>query len=176
MDHHPTSSCGCGCGATTNLDKRGRPRRYVQGHNRRGCGTGWVEQGYRFVCQGGKKRALHRVIVEESLGRTLGTDEVVHHVDHDRLNNAPDNLVVLSRSEHTRLHRRVASKRWSPEEKERAGELYEAGMSIDEVARALGRPYSSTRTELARQGRGRAPEETRRLRRPSPDLESSAHD
>lgn len=137
----------------------------MRGHFQRGRGQGWLEQGYRFVSYNGARRALHRVIVEQREGRTLARNEVVHHVDRNKLNNDPANLVLLSRAEHTRLHRLGQRGRWAQQERRRAAELYATGMNIDEVARTIGRPYSSTRTELARQGLGRAPAETRRLRK-----------
>lgn len=46
----------------------------------------------------------HRKIMRLKLGRPLRQDEVVHHKDGNPLNNKPSNLVVMSRSEHTRLH------------------------------------------------------------------------
>src|SRR4051812_44369367 len=98
------STCSCGCGARTNLGSKGQARRYLRGHNRNGTGKGWKEGGYRYVSRGGQKIALHRLIVEDREGRSLGSDELVHHVDHNRLNNSPENLVIISRSEHQRLH------------------------------------------------------------------------
>ena len=47
---------------------------------------------------------MHRVVVEELMGRPLKDDEVVHHIDGDCTNNAPDNLTVMTQAEHTRLH------------------------------------------------------------------------
>lgn len=40
----------------------------------------------------------------EELGRELGSNEMVHHIDGDKLNNTPENLSVVSRSEHCREH------------------------------------------------------------------------
>jgi len=48
---------------------------------------------------------LHRVLAENKLGRLLLAHEQVHHIDEDKTNNSPDNLAVLSRSEHTRQHK-----------------------------------------------------------------------
>ena len=45
----------------------------------------------------------HRV-VEKMLGRSLTKDEVVHHIDGNRHNNSPENLKVMSRIEHIKLH------------------------------------------------------------------------
>ena len=46
----------------------------------------------------------HRKIMRMKLGRPLTKDEVVHHIDKNPFNNKPSNLVVMTRSEHTRLH------------------------------------------------------------------------
>jgi hypothetical protein len=112
----------------------------------------------------GKKRALHRVIVERREGRLLRSNEVVHHVDLNPLNNAPENLVILGRREHTRLHMMGKKRKWTEDEKQRAVMLYQSGTNVDEVARALARPYNSTRQVLAGRGILRTPAETRRLR------------
>jgi hypothetical protein len=55
----------------------------------------------------------HIVVMEEKIGRMLKTGERVHHIDHDRKNNHPDNLYLFSsNSEHSRHHaeqRRIAA-------------------------------------------------------------------
>lgn len=50
-------------------------------------------------------QVLHRVIAEEVLGRKLEYNEVLHHLDGDAKNNNLDNLLLLSRSNHSSLHR-----------------------------------------------------------------------
>lgn len=50
------------------------------------------------------RKPLYRILVEEKLGRELTADEEVHHVDGNHFNNALENLVVLSKSEHARIH------------------------------------------------------------------------
>ena len=47
---------------------------------------------------------LHRKVAEEMMGRQLLPNEEVHHIDGDHFNNAPDNLEILSKSEHSRIH------------------------------------------------------------------------
>lgn len=47
---------------------------------------------------------LHRVIMENHLGRLLEHWEQVHHKNEDRFDNRPENLEVLSRAEHARHH------------------------------------------------------------------------
>jgi hypothetical protein len=150
------------------MKRTGAPNRFVHGHNRRGAGSpdGWIEQGMRFIWVDGKKRPLHRLIVEEKLGRPLRSGEVVRHRDGDLLNNDPDNLLVMSRQEHFNLSMSTEAREpWSEDEKEDAVGLYCGGMTIDEVAGAVGRSYAATRRLLARWAVLRTPTETRTLRR-----------
>lgn len=49
-------------------------------------------------------RHEHRKVAEQMLGRRLTKAEVVHHKDNNKRNNNPDNLQVMTRSEHSRLH------------------------------------------------------------------------
>lgn len=46
----------------------------------------------------------HVVIAEQSIGRYLREDEVVHHLDFNRSNNRSTNLLVLPKSQHSKLH------------------------------------------------------------------------
>lgn len=47
---------------------------------------------------------MHRVVMENHLGRLLEKNEVVHHLDKDRHNNAIENLQVMDSREHNRMH------------------------------------------------------------------------
>jgi hypothetical protein len=46
----------------------------------------------------------HVMVMERHLGRRLEATECVHHVDGDRTNNALENLQLMTKSEHMRLH------------------------------------------------------------------------
>ena len=46
----------------------------------------------------------HIYIMEIHLGRSLLNDEVVHHLDGNRGNNKLDNLILLTREMHGKLH------------------------------------------------------------------------
>ncbi len=61
--------------------------------------------GYLEITRGKHKgRGLHVVITEKHLGRRLKPDEVVHHIDEDKQNNRIENLQVMTRAEHARIH------------------------------------------------------------------------
>jgi hypothetical protein len=142
--------CACGCGQTTTTTPQGLHRTYIRGHNRRGVGKGWIEGGYRYLYVEDAKIAEHRHVVEQNLGRKLGSNEVVHHVNGNKLDNALVNLVVLSRSEHQRLHGCSSRRPWKVEETRRALALRKAGLRIWEIALVLGRPFSTTARRLAK--------------------------
>lgn len=55
---------------------------------------------YRKVAQ----RHEHRAVAEKKIGRKLLPCEVVHRKDHNKRNNAPGNIEVMTRVEHSRMH------------------------------------------------------------------------
>jgi HNH endonuclease len=63
-------------------------------------GTGKNPKGYIKL----DGRHEHRVLAERLLGRPLRKGEIVHHMDHNPKNNDLENLMVITRSEHIRLH------------------------------------------------------------------------
>ena len=67
---------------------------------------GWIdEKGYRCQLVNGKKVYSHRIITRAMPG------QVVHHKNHNRADNSPDNLLIFSsQGEHVK-HHRMASRR-----------------------------------------------------------------
>jgi hypothetical protein len=64
--------------------------------------NGYIE----FTRGENKGRGEHVVIMEQRIGRRLRTDEIVHHIDGNRSNNDDNNLALMTRAAHMRLHRR----------------------------------------------------------------------
>lgn len=109
--------CSCGCGEEFwKLDYFGQERKCKTGHNMTGKtgkeSTRWnggttVSKGYRYIFKpqhpfSTKKGyvAEHRLVMEKKKGRYLTKKEVVHHLDHDTLNNDILNLKLVNGSGH----------------------------------------------------------------------------
>ena len=120
-----STQCACGCGKLINaFDKQKRPRRFVNGHNRpfkKGSeNIGWKggsfidKYGYRWIRKPEHPHnengyvLEHRLVMEKYLGRYLQTKELVHHINHDRVDNRLDNLHLTNRAAHFKLHRLMA--------------------------------------------------------------------
>lgn len=52
-------------------------------------------------------KLVHRIAYEKLIGRCLRPDEVLHHIDQDKLNNDLKNLYLCSKSGHMELHRKL---------------------------------------------------------------------
>lgn len=51
----------------------------------------------------------HRLVAENTIGRLLNENEEVHHLDLNRANNCPSNLLILEKSQHMKLHVWISS-------------------------------------------------------------------
>lgn len=69
-------------------------------------GRKWTINKCWYRTQWGRKTRVyeHRKIMEEYLWRKLTSDEVVHHINGNKLDNRIENLEVISKSEHSRMH------------------------------------------------------------------------
>lgn len=62
--------------------------------------------GERKTYQKLKGRHIHRQVAEQILGRPLRKSEVVHHINRDKRDNRPENLMIFpSQAEHARWHK-----------------------------------------------------------------------
>lgn len=62
------------------------------------------KNGYRIFCICNKRISEHRYLMGRKLGRELGRNEVVHHIDGNKLNNDIDNLCLTTLPKHSLLH------------------------------------------------------------------------
>lgn len=132
--------CRCGCGQLSPIAKKtitkwgrvkGKPVRFIPGHNMRGNNSPRGDRNARW--RGGRKvrddgyidiyspdhpRSVdgkvleHILVAEKALGHPLPNKAEVHHVDQNRSNNTNSNLVVCQNSAyHKLLHVRMRAKR-----------------------------------------------------------------
>lgn len=59
---------------------------------------------YKRIYINKKHVTLHRYLMELHLGRKLERSEHIHHINGNKLDNRIENLVIISQSEHSRLH------------------------------------------------------------------------
>jgi hypothetical protein len=72
--------------------------------SKRILGDTWIVEGriWEKSESGWKKRS--RLVVERRIGRKLNPDEIVHHINGNKRDDEFENLMLLSRGEHTTLH------------------------------------------------------------------------
>lgn len=101
--HCCSRSCGYYLRLSTPEDILGNQRR--PGVKRTYAKSWVIIRGYiRFNRGPYRNRVLHRVVMEKHLGRRLKSTETVHHIDCNKLNNTIDNLLLMTVSEHKKLH------------------------------------------------------------------------
>jgi hypothetical protein len=86
------------------------------------CGYYWVlAPNHPFACHNGRIRE-HRLIAEQHYlteensveingKRYLSLEYDVHHIDGNKLNNDYKNLMVVTRSEHMKIHQKLRRKK-----------------------------------------------------------------
>jgi hypothetical protein len=64
-------------------------------------------------CMNGVYVYEYILIAEEMLGRYLAKGEIVHHKNGDQTDNRPDNLEVITQSDHIKLHmKELHNEKW----------------------------------------------------------------
>src|SRR3990167_7511236 len=67
---------------------------------------GIPKQNYKYVVINGKTFLQHRIIMENHLGRKLQTNEYIHHINGNKLDNRIENLAIIPNGtkNHAKLH------------------------------------------------------------------------
>lgn len=68
---------------------------------------GGISHGYRYVTMGRKNKNFFHIIVAQAFPEICGEwfeGCAVHHKNFNRMDNRPENLIVLTHSEHSKLH------------------------------------------------------------------------
>ncbi len=124
--HH----CGCGCGEIvkpTHKRFQNRPTIwFINYHQNRGENHPRYNDG-RIIAKGyvwfhfpgyhPRKTPRNYVkrcwlVMEKKIGRYLKDGEVVHHINHSKLDDRPNNLTIVTREEHGKIHN-TGSGNWS---------------------------------------------------------------
>lgn len=66
-------------------------------------------KGYETVKIDGKNQYLHKVIIETFV-RKVKENEEIHHKDTNKSNNSLDNLIILTKENHRKLHNQKKKK------------------------------------------------------------------
>ena len=83
-----------------------RYKRYGNPLIRKYTGKGFINyDGYRIIFIKNHHVRLHRFIMEKHLHRPLLSTEIVHHINENRLDNRIENLKIISRREHLKIHK-----------------------------------------------------------------------
>jgi hypothetical protein len=110
---HKIIHCLCVCGkrfTVTGYRFKKDKRRSCGEPGCRAANVSWVgitSDGYKKTIIDGRQKLIHRLVVEENLGRKLNPSEVVHHINGVKTDNRLLNLAVQDRSDHSRMHKDV---------------------------------------------------------------------
>jgi signal recognition particle subunit SEC65 len=72
----------------------------------------WLENGYKVIyTEDGKGIKEHIKIMQDFIGRKLEKDECVHHINEVKTDNRLENLLLMKKSDHSKLHRELEKSR-----------------------------------------------------------------
>lgn len=64
----------------------------------------FIQNDYECIDDGTGVKYIHRLIMEQHLGRKLSSEEEVHHKDRNKRNNSTANFKLTTKSLHSKLH------------------------------------------------------------------------
>lgn len=80
--------------------------RFLETHPRKRFLT---KNGYISIKLNGRRVLEHVLVMERHIGRKLSPDECVHHINGNRSDNRIENLQLMKKIEHSRLHGEILS-------------------------------------------------------------------
>lgn len=118
-------NCVCDCGKSSVVKTK-----YLRNGGTKSCGCIHIEESLKKVMSREKPIGFERVtskgyveiktsdgfkrkhvyVMESAIGRNLFPNEVVHHIDENKKNNAIENLQIMTHAEHT-IHHNKKGKR-----------------------------------------------------------------
>jgi hypothetical protein len=89
-----------------NCANSGKYRKLPKGINHGHYKHGLTNNGYkRITSPDGKRMLEHKFLMEQKIGRPLETNETIHHIDMDKINNNISNLYLFNdKKEHNICH------------------------------------------------------------------------
>jgi hypothetical protein len=63
------------------------------------------KNGYQYFVQQGKRISMHVRVAEKRYGN-IPKEFHIHHIDGNKSNNRSNNLILLHKKDHSRIHRK----------------------------------------------------------------------
>lgn len=88
------------------------------------------DKGYLTTLHNGERQFVHRVVMAQALGlEKLPEHLEVHHIDENPLNNALDNLALVTRAGHAKIHSLQVITALEKSRRSTIAEIYRSGTS-----------------------------------------------